>query len=63
MTIEAGANGWVMPRARGVAHLSVTVQSLFDGTVRLRESDESFDVSLSSIVAHDDGAIDITVSN
>ena len=63
VTITAGERGWMMPDSQGIAHLSVTVQSLFDGTVTKRESDEPFAVSLSSIGIRDDGGLDITVAN
>jgi hypothetical protein len=63
VSIVAGPSGWTMPDSQGIAHLSATVQSLFDGTVSPRESNEAFAVSLSSIVIRDDGALDITVAN
>ncbi|MFF1632354.1 hypothetical protein [Leifsonia sp. NPDC058248] len=64
VSIVAGPSGWMMPDAQGIAHLSVTVQSLFDGTVSKRERDEAFTVSLSSIVIRDDdGSLDITVAD
>lgn len=60
--LNAGASTWTMDQAVGVAHLSVTVQSLFDGTVRQRESDERFVVSLSSVTIRPDGSLDIVVA-
>ena len=57
-----GAAGWVMPRAAGVAHLSATVQSLFDGSVESRESDEPFVMSLSTVRIRPDGGVDIVVA-
>ncbi|GAA1442171.1 hypothetical protein [Leifsonia poae] len=63
VTITAGERGWMMPDSQGIAHLSVTVQSLFDGTVTKRESDEPFAVSLSTITIRDDGGLDITVAD
>ena len=56
-----GTNSWTMSQAVGIAHLSVTVQSIFDGTVEHRESDEKFDVSLTSVVIRPDGSLDIVV--
>ena len=56
-----GASGWVMPGAGGVAHLSATVQSLFDGSIDHRESDEPFVMSLSSVRIRPDGGVDIVV--
>ncbi|WP_348789525.1 hypothetical protein [Leifsonia sp. NPDC080035] len=61
--LTAGATTWTMDQAVGVAHLSVTVQSLFDGTVRQRESDEKFAVSLSSVTIRPDGSLDIVVAD
>lgn len=59
--LQAGATAWTMEQTAGVVHLSVTVQSLFDGTVEQRESDERFAVSLSSVVIRPDGSLDIVV--
>lgn len=59
--LSAGQTAWTMDQAVGVAHLSVTVQSLFDGTVDQRESDERFAVSLTSVVIRPDGSLDIVV--
>jgi hypothetical protein len=63
VNIVAGANGWQMAPAEGIAHLDVTVQSLFDGTISKRSSDEPFSVALSSIVIRPDGALDIVVAD
>lgn len=63
VSIVAGANGWQMASAEGIAHLQVTVQSLFDGTISTRSSDEPFSVALSSIVIRPDGALDIVVAD
>ena len=60
--LQAGASGWTMARAPGVAHLSATIQSLFDGTVAPRETDEPFDVSLSRVTIRPDGSLDIVVA-
>lgn len=59
--LEAGPTSWVMGDTPGVVHLSVTVQSLFDGTVQQRESDELFTVSLNHVAIHQDGSLDIVV--
>ncbi|WP_158867217.1 hypothetical protein [Leifsonia sp. AG29] len=61
--LAAGPTGWVMPQTVGVAHLSASVQSLFDGTVSQRESDEQFAVSLTSVVIRPDGSLDIIVGD
>lgn len=63
VTIQAGETGWVMPRSEGAAHLSVTVQSLFDGSVSQRETDEPFAMSVSKITLRDDGGIDLVVAD
>jgi hypothetical protein len=63
VTIVAGPAGWTMPQSQGAAHLSVMVQSLFDGSVDQRETDEPFSVSLSQITIRPDGALDITVAD
>ncbi|GAB3583487.1 hypothetical protein GCM10027406_28190 [Leifsonia lichenia] len=62
VSIQAGETGWVVPRAAGVAHLSVTVQSLFDGTVSQRETDEPFALSVSKITLRENGGIDLVVA-
>ncbi len=62
VNVVAGTNGWEMAAAEGIAHLQVTVQSLFDGTISTRNSDEPFSVALSSIVIRPDGALDIVVA-
>ena len=62
VSIQAGETGWVVPSAPGVAHLSVTVQSLFDGTVSQRESDEPFALSVSKITLRENGGIDLVVA-
>lgn len=61
VTISAGADGWTMGETEATAHLRVTVQSLFDGSVSTRSEDEPFTVSLSSIVIRPDGSLAITV--
>lgn len=59
--LQAGPTAWMMENGQGVAHLSVTVQSLFDGSVQQRESDEQFAVSLTSVTIRPDGSLDIIV--
>jgi hypothetical protein len=59
--LTAGATTWTMPQSVGVVHLSATVQSLFDGTIEQRESDERFAVSLISVVIRPDGSLDVVV--
>jgi hypothetical protein len=59
--LSAGQTAWTMDQAVGVVHLSATVQSLFDGSVDQRESDERFAVSLTSVTIQADGSLDIVV--
>lgn len=61
VTITAGAQGWVMPTTAGMAHLKVKVQSLFDGSISLRDDDEPFTISLTRVVIREDGSLDLTV--
>lgn len=56
-----GTTSWTMSQAVGIVHLSVTVQSIFDGSIEHRESDEKFAVSLTSVVIRPDGSLDIVV--
>lgn len=60
--LQAGDTGWVTGRMVGVAHLDVTVQSLFDGTVTPRSDPEPFAMSLSSVTIRSDGSLDIVVA-
>lgn len=60
--LQAGDAGWVTGRMVGVAHLDVTVQSLFDGTVTPRSDPEPFAMSLSSVTIRSDGSLDIVVA-
>ncbi|GAA4138594.1 hypothetical protein [Leifsonia shinshuensis] len=59
--LAAGDGAWTMPSTGGVVHLSVTVQSIFDGSIEHRESDEKFTVSLTSVVIRPDESLDIVV--
>jgi hypothetical protein len=63
VAIVAGKDSWTMTPSEGTAHLSVRVQSLFDGTISQRESDELIRLSISAITIYDDGALDITVDD
>ncbi|WP_395245005.1 hypothetical protein ACGGZK_04190 [Agromyces sp. MMS24-K17] len=53
VTLIAGATAFDMPPTEGVAHLSVEVQSLFDGDVSQLERDSTFLVSLSATIQPD----------
>lgn len=63
VTIVGGATTWSMPRTDAVAHLTVRVQSLFDGSVSTRDEDLPFTVSLPRIAVRPDGSIGITVGD
>jgi hypothetical protein len=56
-----GTTSWTMSQAVGIVHLSVTVQSIFDGSIEHRESDERFAVSLTRVIIRPDGSLDIVV--
>ncbi|MGO4534845.1 hypothetical protein [Leifsonia sp. 2MCAF36] len=60
--LTAGDAGWVAERMVGVAHIDVTVQSLFDGTVSARSDDEPFSMALSSVTVRADGSLAIVVA-
>jgi hypothetical protein len=45
---------WLVPRETGMAHLTVKVQSLYDGSITTFNDDVPFDVSYSIAVATDD---------
>jgi hypothetical protein len=63
VAIVPGENSWTMTASEGAAHLSAKVQSLFDGSIQQRETDEPFQISISAITIYDDGALDITVAD
>ncbi|WP_374008912.1 hypothetical protein [Leifsonia sp. LS-T14] len=60
--LKAGDDSWVTGRMVGVAHLDVTVQSLFDGTVTPRSDDVPFAMSLSRVTVRPDGSLAIVVA-
>lgn len=60
--LRAGGTGWMTGRMVGTAHIDVTVQSLFDGTVSERSDPEPFTMSLSSVTIGPDGELSIVVS-
>lgn len=53
VTLSAGENGYIMPATEGVAHISVEVQSLFDGEFSQVEEDRAFLISLTSTIKPD----------
>lgn len=53
VTLIPGETAFDMPETEGVAHLSVEVQSLFDGEVSQLERDSTFHVALSATIQPD----------
>ncbi|MGH1526755.1 hypothetical protein ACRAWC_23325 [Leifsonia sp. L25] len=60
--LRAGDDGWVTDAMVGVAHIDVTVQSLFDGTVSARSDNEPFSMRLSNVTVRPDGSLSIVVA-
>jgi hypothetical protein len=60
--LKAGDDGWVTDAMVGVAHIDVTVQSLFDGTVSKRSDNVPFSMSLSRVTIRPDGSLAIVVA-
>lgn len=58
VTLAPGENGFVMPPTPGVVHLTVDVQSLFDGTTSTLSKDVEYEVAL-TVQLRDDGSIAI----
>ena len=60
--LRAGDDAWQTGQMVGVAHIDVTVQSLFDGTISRRSDDVRFAMSLSSVTIRPDGSLAIVVA-
>lgn len=58
VTLEASEEGFVMPSTPGVVHLSVPVQSLFDGEKSTLDQNVDYQVGL-VVTLRDDGSISI----
>ncbi len=58
VTLAAGETAFEMPPTAGVAHISVDLQSLFDGEFYTEEQDVSFTVALDASVKSD-GSISV----
>ena len=56
VTLAAGQTTFDMPPTPGVAHISVEVQSLFDGDISTRDEDVDFEVDL-SVMVNGDGSL------
>lgn len=61
VTLEPGDGGFVMPSTPGIVHLSVAVQSLFDGAKSTLEKDVEYQVGL-VVKLRDDGSIAIQLN-
>lgn len=57
VTLTPGADGFDMPETQGTAHLSVEVQSLFDGSYEQHEEDVPFTIALTARVTPDGNII------
>ena len=57
--VNGTGTGWLVPRSRGAAHLTVDVRSIFDGSVETFDEDIPFTVSY-SITFTPDGSLSIT---
>lgn len=61
VVIVGGRHGWSMPATDAVAHLTVHVQSLFDGALSTRDEDVPFTVSLPRIAIRPNGSLRLAV--
>ncbi|MEV8213523.1 hypothetical protein [Leifsonia sp. NPDC077715] len=60
--LRPGDDAWETGQMVGVAHIDVTVQSLFDGTVTTRSDDVRFSMELSRVTIRPDGSLAIVVA-
>lgn len=58
VTLTPGEESFAMPETDGIAHIDVEVQSLFDGEINSRSSDEPFQVKL-TVTISEQGALRI----
>jgi hypothetical protein len=61
VTLTAGETDFVMPQTPAMAHVSVEVQSLFDGDITMLEQDEPFAMGLTVTIAPS-GQLDIKLN-
>lgn len=61
VTLTAGEENFVMPQTPAVAHVSVEVQSLFDGEIAMLEQDEPFTMGL-TVTISSGGQLDIKLN-
>lgn len=62
VTVRAHGAGWVIPSAQGLAHVKVEMQSIYDGTLSMRDEDVAFVVS-GEITMQPDGSASISISS
>jgi hypothetical protein len=60
ITVEAGAESWVIPTTRGDAHLEVDVQSLSDGSITRYDADVPFTMT-GNLYLMSDGTVAATI--
>ncbi len=60
--LRPGDDAWQTGQMVGVAHIDVTVQSLFDGTIAQRSEDVRFSMNLSRVTIRPDGSLAIVVA-
>lgn len=61
VTVEAGAESWVIPSVSGDAHLEVDVQSLFDGSITPYDADVPFTM-VGNAYLMSDGTVQVTLA-
>lgn len=61
ITVEAGAESWVIPAVQGDAHLEVDVQSLFDGSITPYDADVPFTM-VGNAYLMSDGTVQVTLA-
>ena len=61
ITVEAGADSWLIPAVPGAAHLKADVQSLFDGSITRYDEDVPFSM-VGNIYVMSDGTVEVTIT-
>lgn len=61
ITVEPGAESWVIPAVQGDAHLEVDVQSLFDGSITPYDADVPFSM-VGNVFVSSDGTVQVTLA-
>jgi hypothetical protein len=60
ITVDAGAESWVIPATRGDAHLEVDVQSLYDGSITPYDADVPFSM-VGNLYIMSDGTVEARI--